>query len=78
MKNWIVITFFGHVSGYAGPLPYDYKECLYRAQEMREELDQKFIEMYVPEGAGTAKWLTRKDMSFDCVRSDTKPIIEKE
>lgn len=78
MKNWIVITFLGHISGYAGPLPYDYQECIHRAQEMRQELDKKFIEMYIPDGAGKAKWITRKDMTFECIRSDTTPVVVKE
>jgi hypothetical protein len=78
MKNWIIILFFNQIGGVVGPLPYEYPECRVRAAFMNKELDEKFIDAYVPTGGGTARWVTRKDMSFECIRSNDKPIMNSE
>lgn len=75
MKNWIIIWSFNQIVGYVGPLPYDYKECVHRAVEINQELDEKWVDSYIPDGAGSAKWLTRKDMSFKCIQQESKPVI---
>ena len=75
MKSWIIILFLNHIGGVAGPLPYDYSECRVRAAFMNKELDEKWVDHYFPTGGGKATWMTRKDMSFNCVQSETKPEI---
>lgn len=76
MTNWIIIMFFNHIGGVVGPLPYDYSECRVRAAFMNKELDEKWVDHYDPTGGGSARWMTRKDLEYICVQSDTKPEID--
>ncbi len=67
MNVFLVISVFGKVLTYAGPLPYDISECLKRisepeAYEVFETAKQRGIELETPDGVK----FTRKDVTLAC------------